>query len=365
MAAHRATIRENIDIEISWIINSSNRRLAATLESYNLRYVALDLEPTFRWLRNPFALFRKTLRTRRVLHQFRPDLLVLVQGWIMDGIDGLLAASLARVPFCSYIPMTHSPTELGIHRSHRLRTVVQSMVYRRIPRYITFEEEQAARLRKWRPGCEVAVVENVIPGKIETVTRAPDAKQKFGIPADFKVLGVHGRISFRQKAQDWLVRAMSTGDFLQDKFLLFVGEGPDTEQLTQLIETSLWRKHILFLGWVDNLRDFYNAVDVMLLPSRAEGVPLVMIEALARQIPVVGSDRDGMKTWLPRPWRFAFGDVEGMRRAIIQALTPDAGRYWDPILGHLAVATDESRLGREFGKALKQYCAKSRIQAGR
>jgi len=48
----------------------------------------------------------------------------------------------------------------------------------------------------------------------------------------------------------------------------------------------------------------YQALDALVIPSRYEGLPLVMLEALASGTAVLASDRDGMKDLLPAAWRF-------------------------------------------------------------
>jgi len=70
------------------------------------------------------------------------------------------------------------------------------------------------------------------------------------------------------------------------------------------------------IGWKNDLREVYAATDVLLIPSKVEGVPLVMLEALSYRIPVVGTDRDGMRSWLPVEWRFRWGDTEGFKHGI-------------------------------------------------
>jgi len=359
LAAHQAIDRHLHGIAISWMINSSNLRLAAALESAGLPYTAFNPEPAFRLFRSPVTFLRKTLRTARIFRQTRPNLVMLLQGWIIDGFDGVFPASLAGVPFCSYIPLAHSPIDWGVKRWPRARTLALFPFFRTISRFITIDEQQAIRIRGWRTNAQIAVVENFVPRPPIASLKFDHARQRLRLHAELTVLGVVGRISFWQKAQDWLVNAFADDDFLCDKTLVFIGDGPDSPQLLQLIEASPWRSHIRMLGWCDNLDVIYSALDLLIIPSRAEGVPLVMIEALARHIPVVGSDRDGMKSWLPGEWRFPFGDTAAMKRSIECALSPEAAELWHGIDQRLAIATDERRFAQQFGQALLNYCSPS------
>lgn len=355
LAADRAIAHRNDRIAITWIINESNLGLAAALDAAGATYTALDLNPAFRFGRNPISVLKKTLRTTRLLQKLKPGLIVLIQGWILDGFDGVFAARVAGLPFCSYIPMAHAPSELALHGLARVRDAVLSVFFRLISRYITIDEQQAARIRRWSRNAKVTVVENFISCLGSPAQRTPEAKQRFGLPANSTVLGVVGRINFRQKAQDWLVDVLREGPFLEDKALVFVGDGPDSPKLTRLIESSPWRARMYQLGWRDDVEDVYNALDILLIPSRVEGVPLVMLEALARRIPVVGTDRDGMKSWLPLEWQFPFGNAVEMMRAIERALNHSETDYWNSLEPRLMNATDERRYALEFGNALIDY----------
>jgi glycosyltransferase involved in cell wall biosynthesis len=200
-------------------------------------------------------------------------------------------------------------------------------------------------------------VENYIPRPASHNQEVDEAKRRLGLPTATTVLGVIGRIEFRQKAQDWLARALGEDPFLEGKSLIFVGDGPDSRQLAELVRSSPWRSNIFIFDWSDKMDEIYNAIDLLLIPSRVEGVPLVMLDALARRIPVVASDRDGMKSWLPAAWRFPFGDAVAMKQAIGHALDKSQQGDWPMIEKHLVRVTDEERFAREFGNALLKYCA--------
>lgn len=363
--AQRAAVRENSNLRFTWIVNSANHRLITALDELGAEYITPNLKPEFSFTRNPAAVLKKSRRIARLLRTLKADLVILIQGWILDSFDGVFAARLAHVPCCSHIPVAHSPVELGVHRFSQVRAAALSGFYRLISRYITFDEQQALRLRRWNPRAQIKVVQNFILGPVDPVTHTPEAKQRLALPADLPVLGVIGRIDFRQKAQDWLVQALSDGSFLEDKVLAFVGDGHDGDRLAGLIGASPWKRHIFQLGWFDDMKAFYDALDVLLIPSRMEGVPMVMIEALARRIPVVGTDRDGMKSWLPKEWRFPFQDAKSLKIAIENALQPRENSFWESFAPRLQFVSDERNLGRDFADALIHFARVSLPDANR
>jgi glycosyltransferase involved in cell wall biosynthesis len=357
LMADGAIRRHYGQIEITWLTEGSNRQLVAALDKAGSSRIQIDSNPSFQFMRNPFSVIKKVLPVRRALKALNPDLIVVVAGGITNGFDGVIAARLAGIPICSYIPLAQSPLELG-RRFPRLRAAAASLFFRAVPRYITIDTEQKNNLRSWHPGAEIAVVENFLPGPIPSSGRTPEAKQRLGIPGHLTTLAVIGRITFWQKAQDWLVSALGEGSFLDDKALVFVGDGHDSAELARLIADSAWRAHLFQFGWMENLDSVYEAVDLLLIPSRQEGVPQVMLEALARRIPVVASDRDGMKSWLPPEWRFPFRDAAAMQSAMGRALAGEPRDCWAAIERRLEVAKDERRFGVEFGEALAGLCAR-------
>lgn len=357
--ADSAIRRHHGQLDIVWLIDDSNRELASALDKAGSSRMHTDLHPRFRFIRNPFSVLKKLLCVRRTVRNLIPDLILLVQGGITSGFDGALAAHMAGIPVCSYIPLAQSPLQLRRKPMPRLRTAFVSVFFKVIPRYITIDSEQERNLHSWRPKTHVVVVENFLPGQNPSRSHGPDAKERLGIPRELTVLAVIGRVTFWQKAQDWIVRALGEGSFLEDKALVFVGDGPDSAELARLLANSPRRAHLLQLGWAEDLDRIYQAIDLLLIPSRHEGVPQVMLEALARRIPVVASDRDGMKSWLPPEWRFPFRDAEAMQSAIKRALAGEPCDAWETIERRLEVANDERRFGVEFGNALAAFSERS------
>lgn len=72
--------------------------------------------------------------------------------------------------------------------------------------------------------------------------------------------------------------------------ILIIGEGNRKAELKHIVKQKGLSEVIMFTGRVSPIEDFYSALDVMLLPSFAEGLPTVVVEAQASGIPVVMSD---------------------------------------------------------------------------
>jgi len=78
--------------------------------------------------------------------------------------------------------------------------------------------------------------------------------------------------------------------------LRLVGDGPDRRSLEQQVQANGLMDSVIFEGAVnqDRIRSLYRAANLFLLPSFAEGIPVVLMEAMAMEIPVVTTFVNGI-----------------------------------------------------------------------
>jgi glycosyltransferase involved in cell wall biosynthesis len=148
-------------------------------------------------------------------------------------------------------------------------------------------------------------------------------RQELGIPIDAPVLGNIGRFSSQKNPQAWVRVAMHTAQEVPDLHLLLVGDGPlRSEVAAQLNEAGLANRALL-PGLQRDVPRYLAAMDVFLLTSLWEGLPRVIPQAMAMQVPVVahrvdGSAEavlDGRTGYLCTP-----GNLEGLAGRCIQLL---------------------------------------------
>ncbi len=114
-------------------------------------------------------------------------------------------------------------------------------------------------------------------------------RTELAIPDDAFVLGHVGRFSY-QKNHAFLVEIFAS--VLQkrgDTYLILIGDGETRADVERQVKSLGIEDKVRFCGRVDNVQDYLQAMDVFVLPSRYEGLPLVGVEAQAAGLPVVTS----------------------------------------------------------------------------
>ncbi len=114
-----------------------------------------------------------------------------------------------------------------------------------------------------------------------------------GVDRDAPLVVCVGRLT-RQKGQDVLLRAWRRMPVAAGARLVLVGDGPDRGALEASAPPG-----VLFTGACADVRPWIHAADVLVLPSRWEGMALAPLEAMACGRPVVMTDVNGARESLP------------------------------------------------------------------
>lgn len=83
------------------------------------------------------------------------------------------------------------------------------------------------------------------------------------------------------------------------------------------------------MGYVEDVRSYLAAADVMVVPSRSEGAPLAVLEAMATGWPIVAFDVAGLSELIDHRdncFLVAGGDVPGLAEAVLAVFRPPTRR---------------------------------------
>jgi glycosyltransferase involved in cell wall biosynthesis len=292
--------------KVHFIAASANDKLCQKIAAIAEKYPQLTLEQVD-WHSSKLEALRNQLQPSRIkvladrFRQLNPALVVAIQGNIEHSSLALHAARRAGISCISYIPVPHSNAEMGA-RLGALRDLFCAHLFKLPDAFITITDEMAHLLKQQGAVAPIDIVYNGIDTNRFQNGDAKTACEELGLPFEKIRVGVIGRIEFRQKQQHLLVQAIAIEPSLAAScHLVFAGDGPDTSALQDIIHQNYLSATVL--PWCDPAR-LYQALDVLVIPSRYEGLPLVMLEALASGTAVLGSDRDGMKDLLLKEWRF-------------------------------------------------------------
>lgn len=240
---------------------------------------------------------------RRLAAQVRADGVQVVQSHLPGAnFWGLL---LAERGVCAVAATVHNTREFDYgDRDHRLRRQLRHLAYRRILRRcdatIAVSEEVRVSLLaelglapQWPRRLEVVTNGVVIPTPLDAAAKEA-IRARMGVPTGTPYLVAAGRLT-EQKDFANLIAAAAVLRGQGVAFRLVIGgEGELRPALERQIAAADLADVVRLPGVLSDLGDQLRAADLFVLSSRWEGLPLVVLEAMAAGLPVVCTRLEGL-----------------------------------------------------------------------
>jgi L-malate glycosyltransferase len=119
-------------------------------------------------------------------------------------------------------------------------------------------------------------------------------RRELGLDPDAPVIGTVGRLVPVKGLSVLLEAAVDLAPAVPHLKILIVGDGPERERLTEQVAATGLAGIVHLVGFRHDVADLLAAFDVFALPSLSEGLPMVLLEAMALQIPIVASRVGGV-----------------------------------------------------------------------
>jgi glycosyltransferase involved in cell wall biosynthesis len=228
------------------------------------------------------------IRLLRFLRELQP---VILHSWMFHAnIPGRILGRLAHVPV-----IISSERTMGQEGWFR-RRINQATAF--LCDQIVCVSEAVARYAESRIGLPTNKV-TVIPNGIDLddfrhVPTRSQTRKMLGLPTDVLVVGSVGRPRPVKGFHLLLQAYIAIEKRFPDSRLVLVGNGPDEERLKGMAVATGLQHKIIFLNDRQDIPSVLQAFDLFVLPSIWEGMPNVLLEAMAASLPILATQVGGV-----------------------------------------------------------------------
>ncbi|PKH03415.1 glycosyltransferase family 1 protein [Psychromonas sp. MB-3u-54] len=214
------------------------------------------------------------------------------------GVLGRVAAKLAGVPMITHtvhgfaFPAANSTLEKWVF-------LAMEWLGTKCSDKIICLHEADREIAKNKLGASDAQLE-VLANGVDTTKYAPASidrklamRQALGIPSDAVIVGMVGRLWRQKNPQAFVNAAINLLSQGVNTHFFLVGDGELKMSLEEAVKQAGFTDNIHFLGWRNDTPQILKALDVFVLPSLWEGMPLAILEAQSTGLPCVVSNIQG------------------------------------------------------------------------
>lgn len=316
--------------------------------------------PAF-WPPHGIAVAASTaLLLRRIRKEFPFDVILAANAY-PDAVGASHLARLFDVPFLVTV-LGSDVNKSGVH--YALRPQI-ARALKKAGRVIAVSGALGDRVEEMGvPRSRIDVVRNGVDGEAFAIRDPRPSREKLGLPLDRKIVTYAGNL-VHVKGVDVLVEAVGRMKAMggPDVLVNVVGGGDLADQLEARAKALGVTDRLIFQGRVlpTAVPEHMNACDVFCLPSREEGCPNVVLEALASGKPVVASRTGGIPelVWADNGILVTPEDPDALARSLLDAVQ----RSWDPeALRRTVPSLSWNEVGDTYARIVSEIIAEHRAQ---
>lgn len=326
------------------IVHSLDSRPTSGKESLVLRLEQANVPVRFIDVSSSWQILSAIRRLGRLFSEQQPD---IVQTFLFHAnVVGTLAGTRRR-------PRPRIVNGIRVADPSRGRQRLERWVSRRVDKIVCVSQSVAdfCSVQGRLPHQKLEIIPNGVDIDKYPAEPAADLAQ-FGVPADRQVIVSVGRLH-AQKGIDWMLRvAPQILGQLPSHDLLLVGDGPERKTLQDLAASLGVANRVHFAGWRPDVPDILAASALLVLPSRWEGMPNVVLEGMATGLPVVCTRVAGVEELLGPLSDGQIVDVN------------DAGGFVETVLQLAGNPSKAQEIGRQnYRRANKHFSLEAMVAA--
>jgi glycosyltransferase involved in cell wall biosynthesis len=169
--------------------------------------------------------------------------------------------------------------------------MLDSLWIRFFDRIVAVSDEVKKDMVKHKiPEVKIRVIDNGIAlERFEKQVATGRMKTQLGLEERTRVIGTVGSLVVEKGHLYLLEAARPILDIVKDLKFLIIGDGPLRKLLEEKSEELGIKKHLIFAGQRKDIPELLMAMDIFVLPSIKEGLPMALLEAMAAKRPVIAT----------------------------------------------------------------------------
>jgi L-malate glycosyltransferase len=165
-----------------------------------------------------------------------------------------------------------------------------------VDKVIAVSSDVTQYLSTYLPADRFEVVRNGISmGNVRCQLSLAEAKSRLGLHQNSLVVGTAARLVSVKRLDLFLGVAERLSRSLPEVRFVIAGQGSEENRIRNLIKQYHLGDRVSMLGHRDDIHEILAAMDLMLMTSDREGIPMVVLEAMALGVPIVARDAGGIK----------------------------------------------------------------------
>lgn len=215
-------------------------------------------------------------------HKYKPDIL------------SLIACRMLGIPVVTTV---HGWCSEDLKA--RIYEKIQAFSWRYFNRVICVSESYKQKVLQWGVSeAKVTVIHNGIMADDYTIKEIESKRISFlkrhNIPTNHFTVGIIGRLSIEKGHRYFLEAAQKVLKQESNLSFIIVGDGSERSRIRELIDRLGLNGRIHMIGYIQDMKEIYAALDTVVIASLREGLPIVLLEAMLCEKPVIATNVGGI-----------------------------------------------------------------------
>jgi glycosyltransferase involved in cell wall biosynthesis len=207
--------------------------------------------------------------------------------------ENFVAAWVSRLSDVAHVVRTQHGAPEPYTGWKRAKQVLTEALDRFTTRYVTdrvicVSRRLARRMRHYAAPQQLVTVHNGIEvERVHSPLTPAEARRRLGLPETAEVVGTAGRLVPVKRLDIFLQAARWLANARPETHFVIAGSGPEEARLRGLANSLGLTERVVFPGYRNDVHDVLRAMDIFVISSDHEGLPMVLLEAMALGVPVV------------------------------------------------------------------------------